>query len=200
MRRTWLVALLVLTVFLTLCSTASAHSTKGRMKIDLDLEKPTINDFAFFMESYVYKEFYRDREPQWENRFYVKDFKGLELQGNQAVVRFLTLDTKTHKDFADAMRFTRDQDGRWYFTPSRGKKVKVYTYVMKGGYYYKKYGLPLSIAGLILSVGVLGLLYFLRRRKTVAACDFSPSNPVPRETEIAKTPATGVAAPPEQTN
>lgn len=198
MKRTWLAGLLILTVVLTLCTTAMAHSTKGRMKIDLDLERPSLDDFAFFMESYVYKELYRHQEAQWENRFYVKEFTGLELKDNQAVVRFVRLDTKTKKDVDDRMTFERGQDGVWSFTPLKGERVKVYTYVQKGGYYYKKYILPLSIAGIVLTIGGCGLLYVVRRRKTVCAGDKAQAGTVLRAGDNAATPATGEASPPEQ--
>ncbi len=161
-----IIALFCLALVLLASGTSMAHSTKGRMKIDLALKQPTVNDFAFFMESYVNKELYRGKFDKWENRFYVKDFKSVDLKGNKAVVSFIRLDAKEKADVDETMTFTREKDGIWYFYPDSGERVKVYTFVMKWAYYYQTYVLPFSIPGLIVSVGVLGTLSFMRRRKS----------------------------------
>jgi hypothetical protein len=158
------VTALILTLILVLggIDAAQAHSTVGRVKIDLSSKQPTVDDFAYFMEYYVHKELHRHRDPQWEGRFYVKTFDRVEQQGNKAVVHFATLDTKNRADFADSMTFERGSDGVWRYTDEKGEQVVVFTYVTKGTYYYQKYILPLSIAGL--SVAVIGL-FLLRLRR-----------------------------------
>lgn len=164
--KTGIISMLCLALVLIASGTSQAHSTKGRMKIDLALEQPTVNDFAYFMESYVNKELYRGKFDKWENRFYVKDFKAVELKGNQAVVSFIRLDVKEKQDSDESMTFTREKDGIWYYYPSTGERVKVYTFVMKWAYYYQTYVLPISISGLIVSACGLGALHFMRRRKS----------------------------------
>lgn len=164
--KTAMIVTLCLALVLLVSGTSRAHSTKGRLKIDLALEQPTVNDFAYFMESYVNKELYRGKFDKWENRFYVKDFKSVELKGNKAVVSFIRLDAKEKADADQSMTFTREKDGVWYYYPDSGERVKVYTFVMKWAYYYQTYVLPFSIPGLIVSMGVLGVLYFRRKRQT----------------------------------
>jgi hypothetical protein len=165
MKQTGIIGLVCLALLLTLSSTALAHSKKGRMKIDLATEEPSLNDFAFFMESYVNKELYRDRFDKWESRFYVKDFETIERKGSQATVSFITLDTKENSDFKDSMTFEREEDGVWYYHTAKGDHVNVYTFVMKGAYYYQNYILPFSVPGLIVSACVLSGMFFVRKRK-----------------------------------
>ncbi|MBM9536581.1 hypothetical protein [Desulfobulbus alkaliphilus] len=148
---------------------AQAHSTEGRVRIDLSLKQPGVDDFAYFMEYYVHNELHRDREPQWKGRFYVKTFDRVEREGNRAVVYFDTLDLKNRTDFADSMTFARGSDGLWRYTSEEGEQLVVYTYVTKVTYYYQKFVLPLSIAGLSLAVIGLGLLRLRRKRRQQAA-------------------------------
>lgn len=164
MKRTGIIGLLCLALLMTVAGPASAHSKKGRMKIDLTLEHPTVNDFAFFMDSYVNNEFYRDRFGDTGNRFYVKDFKSVEQKGNRATVTFIALDVKENRDFEDTMTFERE-DGVWYYHTPKGEHITVYTFVMKGAYYYQHYILPFSIPGLIVSACLLGGIMFVRKRR-----------------------------------
>lgn len=145
---------------------AQAHSTAGRIKIDLDRKQPTTDDFAYFMESYVHRQLYESEFEKWHKRFYVKEFLRVDQQGDRATVHFLTLDFKEKRDFPDSMTFERNRDGVWYYQPEKGgEKIVVHTYVMKWGYYYQRYILPASVAGLALGLSALALL-FIKRRKT----------------------------------
>lgn len=164
MKQTALKGLLLLLLLVCLADGALAHSTKGRKKVDLDVDRPTVDDFAFFMEGYVLQELYRNREPKWKNRYYVKEFKGVKLDEKQAVVGFITLDAKTNGNFADSMRFERGPDGIWYYPAANGNKLKVHTYVTTAVYYSKKYGRVLPVIGLAGSTAGLVLLVALRRR------------------------------------
>lgn len=165
MKQAILKSFLLVLLLLSLTDTALAHSTKGRKKVHLDVDQPTIDDLAYFTEGYVLGELYRNREPNWKNRFYVKEFKGLDIQGNKATLSFLTLDTKTNKNFPDTMRFERGADKIWSFSAADGSKVKVHTYVTSSVYYSKKYGTILSIVGVAGTAGGLVLLVVLRRRQ-----------------------------------
>ena len=156
---------LVLLAGLTFPCSSSAHSTKGRIKIDLSEKSPTVDDFAYFMESYVHRHFYDGKFEKTKNRFYVKEFKRVEQNGNSATVHFITLDNKEKSDFEDTMTFQRGDGGVWSYTEPSGTVVVVYTYVQKWGYFYKKYILPISIGGIAVAALVLAVL-MVRRRKT----------------------------------
>lgn len=156
---------LLLLVTFSFPGSTMAHSTKGRIKINLSEEVPTVDNFAYFMESYVHRHFYDDTFERAEKRFYVKEFKRVELNGNKATVHFITLDNKEKSNFTDSMTFQRGEDGVWFYTEPSGKQVVVYTYVMKWGYYYKKYILPISMVGLGGALVVLAFL-LIRKRKT----------------------------------
>lgn len=146
---------------------ASAHSTKGRIRTDLTIARPTADDFAYFMESYVHNELYRHREEKWEKRFYVREFKEVKFQenGKTAEVFFIRLDTKGNKLLDQSMVFERGRDKVWFFTDDMGVKVPVYTYLPKARYYYEKYVLPVSGGATALFLVVLGLLIWRRKRK-----------------------------------
>ena len=164
-RTLFLLAGTLLLAFCLTTGTAAAHSTAGRIKIDLDKKQPTTDDFAYFMESYVHRQLYEGKFEKWQKRFYVKDFLKVDQQGDRATVHFLTLDNMEKKDFADSMSFTRGWNGTWHFQPENSsEQIPVYTYVMKWGYYYERYILPGSIAGLAVGVSALGLLVVKRKK------------------------------------
>jgi hypothetical protein len=156
--------LLLLLGPLVITGTAAAHSTAGRVKVDLQGKAPGVDDFAYFMESYVHRELYRGRFEQWEKRFYVKEFTAVQHLGDRAVVRFVTLDHKENEDFADEMGFSRSRDGRWWYVPKSGDKVAVYTYVTKWSYLYDQFILPVSATGTVLGLALLAGLVWRRRR------------------------------------
>jgi len=167
--RCWTIAVALCFVIAALAPPAGAHSTKGRIKIPLEKVAPTIDDVAYFCESYVHREFYRERFEPSQRRFYVKAFVRIDQEGPVATVHFLTLDVKEKRDFHDRMQIRRGTDGVWTYTPATGgEPVPLYTYVTKWGHYYQTCILPLSAAGLVLSAAVFGLLRFGRRRRRLA--------------------------------
>ncbi len=157
-------------------SQAMAHSTKGRMRVPLEKEVLTIDDIAYFFESYVHREFYKGKFERPEKRFYVNTFLGVDQQGDRAIVRFKTLDMSKGfkaKDikqgkgiFEDHATIVRLDSGIWAFEVPGKTPVEMYTYVKKTAYYYKKYVMPVSIAGLALGVGILALLRLKKRKIT----------------------------------
>jgi hypothetical protein len=165
MNRVLPVMLILLAIWLmALPHQVAAHSTAGRIKVDLTEKMPGMDDFAYFMESYVHRELYRNRFEQWEKRFYVKEFLRVDRSDNRAVVHFLTLDHKENKDFADRMTFHRGEDGRWWFQSDNGERVVVYTYIPKSRYIYEKYLLPAASIGLSFAMVLLFGLVWRRRR------------------------------------
>lgn len=166
---------LALLLGLGLAATAQAHSTKGRIKVELNKAQPTVDDFAYFMESYVHRHLYKDRYEKYKGRFYLKDFVKLEQQGDRATVHFITLDFKAKtrgekykgkSEFPETMIFQRDNQG-WFYQPLVGDPVRVYTYVDKWGYYYQRYVLPGAGVGMVLALGSFTILR--QRRKKAAA-------------------------------
>ena len=144
---------------------AEAHSTKGRIKIPLEKAVLEVDDVAYFFESYVHRQLYRDRFEKSQRRFYVKAFLRIDQDGSLATVHFLTLDVKEKGDFPDRMQIRRGADGVWAYTPAAGKDpVPLYTYVARGRYTYRTYILPGAAAGLVLAAGFFGWLRFRRRR------------------------------------
>jgi hypothetical protein len=167
--RRWTIAMVVCLMPLVLAAPSLAHSTKGRIRIPLEKVALTIDDVAYFCESYVHREFYRDRFEPNQRRFYVKAFMRIDQEGPVATVHFLTLDVKEKRDFPDQMQIRRGADGVWTYTPAAGgEPVPLYTYVTKWGHYYQTYILPLSAAGIVLAAAVFGLLRFGRRRRRPA--------------------------------
>jgi hypothetical protein len=169
-----LTVILVLAAVLFFGSTAAAwaHSTKGRIKIPLDKTEVGIDDVAYFVESYVHRQLYKDRYAQSKRRFYVKEFVRVEQKDRQAVVRFIVLDLKENASFPDAMTIERGTDGVWRYPPENGPApVEIYTYVMKWGYYYKRYVLPISAAGAGLALFFLAVLRLRNRKKGATQCE-----------------------------
>lgn len=144
---------------------AEPHSTKGRIKIPLEKAVLEIDDVAYFFESYVHRQLYRDRYEQSRRRFYVKEFLRIDQDGPRATVHFLTLDVKEKRDFPDRMHIRRGSDGVWTWTPAEGESpVALYTYVRKWGYYYQKIILPVSAVGLVLTAVFWVWLRFKRHQ------------------------------------
>lgn len=142
---------------------AQAHSTKGRIRIPLTATEIGVDDLAYFAKSYVHHQLYKDRFTESKRRFYVKEFIGVDQQGKQADIRFIVLDMKTNSNFPDSMSLYQGEDGVWRYRPENGPvPVEIHTYVMKWGYYYHRYLLPASAAGIVLA-GLL--LVYLRSRK-----------------------------------
>jgi hypothetical protein len=150
-----------LVLFLVFGSVSSswAHSTKGRMKVPLDKDTLVVNDTAYFMESYVHRQLYKDKYEKWKKRFYVNKFIDVKQDKNHAVIHFKTLDVKTKNIFNDTMSINRLANGRWVFNPQNGEeKIELYTYVKKTSYYYNKYVFPVSAAGLVIALSGLAFI------------------------------------------
>lgn len=152
--------LFVLTV-LAPCA-AAAHGTKGRVKMDLDKDKPTVDDFAYFVEGYVGSRMFAGVEGPTDNRFVVKDFEGIELHGGSAIIRLIVLDKNGSREFPESMRFTRSEDGVWMYAPPDGKPIPVHTFVPKTYYHYRTYVRPMAWMGL--AVGLAALAASVRKR------------------------------------
>ena len=164
-RRPWTIAIAVGFLIAALAAPAGAHSTKGRIRIPLVKVVLTIDDVAYFFESYVHRELYRDRFEKSQRRFYVKAFVRIDQDGPLATVHFLTLDVKEKRDFPDRMQIRRGTDGVWTYTPpAGGDPVPLYTYVSKWSHYYQTYILPLSAGGMVIAAALFGLLRVGRRR------------------------------------
>ena len=170
------IVFLCLALFLAAQAQALAHSTKGRIKIPLTKEKLEIDDIAYFFESYVHREMYSDKYEKSKKRFYVNEFLEVRNQGNTALVRFRTLDFKEKKKFEDQVTIHRLDNGVWALK-GRGKEaLEIYTYVKKTGYYYQKYVVPISSAGLALGLAGFALLRFRKQTAARAAGSVPSSN------------------------
>ncbi|OPY70698.1 MAG: hypothetical protein A4E57_00315 [Syntrophorhabdaceae bacterium PtaU1.Bin034] len=119
---------------LALCTgTVFAHSTKGRVKAPLTKSTITINDVAYFVESYVLRHFYADAGGDNNHRFYVRDFVSLKQEGNHAQIDFVVLDKKENRSFPGSMTIRRNAGGTWEHVPKPGAPpVEVFTFVKKG--------------------------------------------------------------------
>ncbi len=159
-----IIVFLALVILFGMQTGADAHSTKGRMKILLEKDVITVDDMAYYIEPYVHRKKYKGEYEKSKNRFYVKDFIKVEQKDGSADVFFTVLDVKENRNFGDSMAFARNRDGTWSHIDEEGTKIaQVYTYVDKKGYYYKKYVLPGSCAGIVLAGGVL-IFFRIRKR------------------------------------
>lgn len=161
-------------VALTLLSggfgSAMAHSTKSRIKVTLEKEMIGIDDVAYFAESYVHRHMYNDNTEGTKDRYYIKDFKGLDQNGGKAELRFVVLDKKNNSSFDGSMSIERGLNGVWRFTGKNGvEPVDVTTYVPKGKYYWEKYSVGISAAGIFFCLCVLS--YSLYQRKIQRSLD-----------------------------
>jgi hypothetical protein len=151
---------------------ARAHSTKGRIKIPLEKTDIGVDDVAYFVESYVHRELYKHRFVQSKRRFYVKEFLRVDHDGPRADIHFIVLDVKEKTTFPDVMTIRRGSDGIWHYrTKNTTAPLEVYTYVMKWGYYYQRYVLPISAAGVGLAIFFLAMLRLHKRKKGASRCD-----------------------------
>ena len=163
--RQWAAVALLCLLTTAMASPARAHSTKGRVRVPLEKAVLEIDDVAYFFESYVHREFYKDRFEKSRHRFYVKKFLRIDQAGDRATVHFLTLDVKEKNDIPDKMTIYRGEDGGWIYRPPDGNPIPVYTYITRWNHYYRKVVLPVSIAGVLVAGAFLGWLRFGRRRR-----------------------------------
>ena len=147
---------------------ATAHSTKGKIKVPLAKKVLGVDDVAYYIERYVNKTKYKDRFKISKNRFFVWEFYNIRQDENFAEVFFKVSDQKK-KDgmFDDFMVFKRNENGGWINTEA--PEDKVYTYISKKAYYVEKYGFPASMLVVALSGIVVLAFHFTRKRKTAVA-------------------------------
>ena len=147
-------------------NSAWAHSTKGRIKVQLTKATPTVDDMAYFIEYYVHKVKYAKQYKNTKNRFYLREFLRIDQEGDTAEVFFTVQDFKANKRFDDSLRFVRNQDHTWSCIQADGEiGPPIYTYMKKYDYYSQKYILPVATAGLMLAGGVFVYLRIKRKGK-----------------------------------
>lgn len=146
---------------------ASAHSTKGRVKAPLSKAEIGINDVAYFVESYVHRSLYSEREGGRQERYYVKDFISIKREGARARIDFTVLDKKDSRSFPGTMTIQRGGDGVWRYRPeSGGAAVEVFTFVKKGALTSREEKAALSITGFVAAAGLIAVIRNRRRKKT----------------------------------
>ncbi len=154
--------ILVLTV-----SQVCAHSTKGRIKVPLDKAVIDVDDVAYFAESFVYRQLYNDNTRETQNRFFIREFTGIDCKNGTAQVSFVVLDKKNNDIFNDTLDFKRDKNKIWYYHPPGSfQPIEIFTYVPKNSYYLKKYGLFISMAAVAVFFGLLMMFRFYKNMKT----------------------------------
>jgi hypothetical protein len=145
---------------------ALAHSTRGRTRITLNKSIIGVDDIAYFVECYVNKELYKNRFAKSEGRFFVKDFIGLKQNGARAEIRFTVLDKKENRAFDDTMVIERGDDNIWcYQSGLDGKRLEIYTYVKKWGYYYNTYVVPTCLVGIAIAACSFVVIRRMKQRK-----------------------------------
>jgi len=148
-------------------SSAMAHSTQGRLKVDLKKDQPTVDDVAFYVEAYVNRVKYAESGKMTKNRFIVDEFLQMEYAPGSATVTFRVLDKKENRKFEDTVVFKRTNKKRW-INEADGDKV-IYTYVNKAFYNYTHYILPgFGVTALLASLSYLSTRLKQRRRRLAA--------------------------------
>lgn len=169
--RLWLVALGL--ALLALAGLAEAHSTAGRVKVSLDWDQPTTDDFAYFIEPYVNDEKYEGQHKPHRGRFYVMEITQVMPAQDGVTVHFEVLDMRGNRRFDDAMRFERNADGAWQYRDAQGAVHSVFTYIPQWLHITRAYLQPAAMAAVPL---LLLLLVWLRvRSKRRNAHTASPS-------------------------
>ena len=157
----WMLAFIIVVCTV---SQVSAHSTKGRIKVPLDKAVIDVDDVAYFAESFVYRQLYNDHTRETQNRFFIREFIGIDCKDSSAQVSFVVLDKKGNTTFTDTLDFTRDKNKVWYYHPPDNRQpVEIFTYVPKNSYYLEKYGLFISMAAVAVCFGFLMIFRFYRR-------------------------------------
>ena len=159
--------------FLTLADSASAHVRgKWTIKVDLNKDFPTYDDFAFFIESYVHRNLYLHKFEKPTKRFYVAVFTSVDQLDDQATVFFSVLDNKNKTRFADKMMFKRRPDKVWVYIDAAKKELPVFTYEKWISYYERTWHLQYWFAAAVfLLLVVLFWLRHKRRRKSAVSID-----------------------------
>ncbi|GAB6096244.1 hypothetical protein JCM14469_24970 [Desulfatiferula olefinivorans] len=155
--------LCLLVLIACLPTSALAHSTKGRVKVPLSLDRPGVDDVAFYVESCVHRTLYDDGTAGTKNRYVVDRFLGVDQAGDRLTVTFAVLDKKTNGTVDGDLTLLRGEDGIWrHRLKGRVLPVEVHTYVTAGTYYWNAYG---NVITLILGVSGVGLAALLVYRK-----------------------------------
>lgn len=157
--RLWLVVLGL--ALLALSGLAEAHSTVGRVKVSLDWDRPTTDDFAYFIEPYVNDEKYEGQHKPHRGRFYVTEITEVMPAQDGVTVHFEVLDMRGNRRFDDAMRFERTADGDWQYRDAQGVVHPVFTYIPQWLHITRTYLQP---AALVAVPVLLLLLVWLRMR------------------------------------
>ncbi|MBN2793682.1 MAG: hypothetical protein JXQ81_14310 [Desulfuromonadales bacterium] len=157
--------LIVLLAVLTAHPACAHVRGRGTLKVDLNKDRPTYDDFAFFIESYVHRNLYVNRYAKPDKRFYVGEFLSVVQAGPRAEVFFSVLDNKLKTYFKDSMVFRRNGDKVWVYRNEQGEDLPVYTYEKWYSYYYRTYGLQNWFGGAVLVM--LAILYRMRGRRRV---------------------------------
>lgn len=160
-------------LFVVVCaSTAFAHSTQGRKKVDLKKAHPTVDDVAYYVESYVNRYKYAEVYPDSNNRFIAEEVLRVEAHperpGEAVTVHFRVLDKKENRKFEDSLVLDRTDKGLWV-NEEDGDKV-IYTYVNRFLYNYTHYVIPgLGVTALLALLSYLSTWVTQRRRRTGAS-------------------------------
>ncbi|SMP76734.1 hypothetical protein [Desulfonatronum lacustre] len=159
----WLMLALLVAIWVGGVGNAWGHSTEGLVRAQLDKERPTYDDFAFFIEPYVNQEKYKGVHQPYMGRFYaMDDVMELRLEGREAEATFEVLDMRGNDRFLDTMRFIRGDDGVWRYMEAEGGPREVYTYIPEWQHILKTKVQPASMIGLPV---MLALLIWLRLRR-----------------------------------
>lgn len=162
-------ALLFMVAF---ASTAFGHSTQGRKKVNLKADQPTVDDVAYYVESYVNRYKYADTYPDSNNRFIAEEILGVEAHhehpGEAVTVHFRVLDKKENRKFEDNLVLDRTDKGLWVNNEDGGKVI--YTYVSRFLYNYTHYVIPgLGVTALLALLSYFSTWVRQRRSRTGAS-------------------------------
>ncbi len=146
-------------LLLCMAGGAVAHNTKGLMKAPLKKDTLTINDVAFFVESYVMRQLYEDKN----SRFIVKDFVSVKQEGRKAVIAFEVFDKKDVRSFPEKMTIEQGSDSVWSYRPESGDPVVMFTFVPKGSSQAGGGKREALMGGLALTAVLFGVLIFRKK-------------------------------------
>jgi hypothetical protein len=161
MKRTILLCLTFALVFISV-NLSHAHSTVGKIKVPLNKDTLTIDNLAFFTESYVHRYLYKDKYEPSKSRFYVSTFTNVTQENDKAVLLFVTFDKKENSRFDESLTFFRQKNGQWMYAPENADTpLEVFHFITKTEYYSRKSIVP---AGILMVVAI-GFLVMQRRKK-----------------------------------